>query len=136
MTAAEIVAAVKELSLPDDSFVVFGSCPMALAGLREAGDIDLLVSEAVYADLQNRGWKVLVKGDKDRPVTHGPFEAHSSWAFSSHNPSLAQLLETATVVSGVPFASLAHVKKWKQSSGRPKDLVDIQMIDAYLVANN
>jgi hypothetical protein len=44
MTGQDIINKVKPLNLPKGQYVVFGSCPMALAGLREAGDIDMLVT--------------------------------------------------------------------------------------------
>lgn len=128
MTKDEIVSKVKRLSLPMDSYVVFGSCPMAAAGLREANDIDLLVSEEIYEKLKKTGWKVLHKGPKDEPVVHGIFEAHQNWDFSPYSPTLKHLLASATIVDGIPFASLKEVRKWKAVSG-PKHLPDLALID-------
>lgn len=135
MTVDEIVSRVKELKLPLNSYAVFGSCPLAAAGIREANDIDMLVSEEVFADLKKAGWKLVYKGPKDEPVVHDIFEAHSNWDFSPYSPSLKQLLSTATIVDGVPFASLQEVRKWKAVSG-PKHLPDIALIDSYLQEKN
>ncbi len=132
MTDNDIINKVKELGLPHDSYVVFGSCPMALAGIRESSDIDMLVSEEVFAGLQKSGWKILDKGGKDKPLVNGNFEAHKSWEFSHYNPSLSHLLETADIVDDVPFASLDEVRKWKAASARPKDIKDIELIDKHL----
>jgi hypothetical protein len=132
MTKDEIVAKVKELDLPKGSYVVFGSCPMAAAGIREASDIDMLVSEELFKKLEEAGWQVLDKGPADKPLTYGVFEAHKSWDFSPYSPTLKHLLATATLIDGIPFASLHEVRKWKVSSGRPKDLIDIKLIDQHL----
>lgn len=132
MTGREIIAEVKKLGLPSGSFVVFGSCPLAVAGIREANDVDLLVSPEVLESLKKAGWKQVNKGKDDKPYTYGVFEAHSSWNFASYQPTLKQLLKTADIVDGVPFASLQEVRAWKESSGRPKDLVDIAKLDAFL----
>lgn len=132
MTGQEITTAVQTLNFPAGSYIVFGSCPMALAGIRESSDIDMLVTPELFADLEKQGWKKLHKAPGDEPLVSGDFEVHARWDFSSHQPSLSQLLATATVVDGVPFTALEEVKKWKQSSGRPKDLVDIGLIDSYL----
>ncbi len=131
MTKDEIISKVKELNFPEGSYVVFGSCPMAAAGIREAKDIDMLVSEEVFADLQKAGWKLAYKGPKDKPIVHDIFEAHYNWDFSPYSPSLKQLLSTAIILDGVPFASLQEVRKWKSVSG-PKHLPDIGLIDHYL----
>lgn len=130
MNKDEIIAKMKTLSLPKNSYVVFGSCPLAIVGLREAGDIDLLVSKDVFVKLRELGWQELDKGGKDKPLIHDVFEAHDNWNFSSYSPTLEQLLATATVIDEIPFASLAEVRKWKVASGRPKDLVDIELIDS------
>jgi hypothetical protein len=132
LTADEIVARVKALGLPEASFVVFGSAPLAVAGIRLTNDIDLLVSEEVFGQLGEQGWQELDKSPGDKPLVHDVFEAHPDWTFSSYNPSLERLLATATVIDGVPFASLDEVKKWKTASARPKDLADLELINKYL----
>ena len=132
MTKSEIISQVKTLNLPQGSYVVFGSCPLAAAGLREANDIDLLVSDDLLKTLEEAGWQLTDKGQNDKPLTHGVFEAHNHWNFSSYNPTLEQLLATADIFDGVPFASLEQVRQWKTASGRPKDLADIKLIDSYL----
>jgi hypothetical protein len=130
MQKEEIIARVKALNLPKNSYIVFGSCPLAVAGLREARDIDLLVSKDVFLKLKEAGWKELYKSANDKPLVHDVFEAHhTQWHFSSHNPTLEELISTAIIIDSVPFASLAEVRKWKVSSGRPKDLIDIALID-------
>lgn len=111
--------------------MVFGSCPLAAAGIREAQDVDLLVSEETFEQLRNAGWQELQKSSSDKPLTRDVFEAHSNWDFSTYSPTLKQLLKSATIVDGVPFASLEEVRKWKAASGRPKDYVDIELIDKY-----
>lgn len=132
MQKEEIITKVKTLNLPKNSYVVFGSCPLAIAGLREAKDIDLLVSEEIFKKLRKDGWQELQKGPNDKPLVHDMFEAHDNWNFSSYNPTLQQLLMTATTIDGIPFASLEEVRKWKVASGRPKDHADIELIDKFI----
>ncbi len=136
MTGKDIIAKTKELNLTSGSYIIFGSCPMALANIRESQDIDMLVTKKVFADLKKAGWATVDKGKNDKPLTKGVFEAHENWNFSSYKPTLEQLLATATFVEDIPFASLEEVKKWKVSSGRPKDLVDIKLINDYLAQNS
>ena len=105
---------------------------MAAAGIREASDIDMLVAEEVFAQLKDAGWQVLDKGDEDKPLTYDVFEAHHKWNLSSYKPTLKHLLSTAEMIDGIPFAALEEVRKWKVSSGRSKDLIDIKLIEDYL----
>jgi len=134
MTRDEIIEAMKGLDLPAGGYIVFGSCPLAMAGIRESGDIDMLVSPEVLEMLKQAGWRQINKGPDDKPYVKGDFEAHSNWKFSSYSPTLEHLLASADVVDGIPFASLAEVRKWKVASGRPKDIADVQLIDDYLAA--
>lgn len=131
MTKEEIVSKVKSLNLPENSYIVFGSGPLAVVGIREVNDVDLLVSKSAHQELKVRGWKELIKGPNDKPLTDDIFEAHDSWNFSSYNPTLDQLLQNAVIVDGVPFASIEDVRKWKSACMRPKDIVDIELIDSY-----
>lgn len=131
MTKQEIIDKVKSLSLPTGEYVVFGAAPMAIAGLRSANDIDMLVSIELWQNLQAAGWVELDKGGKDKPLTYDVFEAHNNWDFSSYSPTLEHLLASSNVVDGVPFASLEEVRKWKAAWGRPKDMQDVALIDSY-----
>lgn len=132
MKKEEIIVKVKSLNLPKDSYVVFGSGPLAAAGIRETNDIDLYVSSEVLRKLKKDGWKELVKGPDDKPLIHQDFEAHAHWNFSPYAPTLKHLLETATEIEGVRFASLNEVRKWKEASGGEKHLADVILIDKFL----
>ncbi len=130
MTGEQVIAKVKSLNLQPGTFIVFGSGPLAVAGIRGVRDIDMVVSESVAAQLEAAGWKRIDKGPNDTPLAHDVFEAHTGqWNFSPHTPTLEQLLEGATIVDGVPFASLEEVRGWKTASGGPKHLKDVAAID-------
>lgn len=88
MTKQEIIAKVKELNLAKDSYVVFGSCALAIAGIREAKDIDLFVTPEVLVQLRQTGWQELVKAPNDKPLVYECFEAHDNWDFSPSKPNL------------------------------------------------
>ena len=132
MKAKEIIEKVKELNLPEHSYVVFGSCPLAIAGIRDAGDVDLYVTSEVLLSLKRQGWKQVHKGPGDEPYTKDIYEAHDNWNFSPYSPTLEHLLESADVIDGVPFASLQEVRRWKAASGGPKHSKDIELIDNHL----
>lgn len=132
MTKEEIIDKVKSLNFPEGSYVVFGSCPLAAHGIREAKDIDLFVSKEVLQSLEKAGWQKIHKGPGDEPLVHDVFEAHDNWEFSPYSPTLEQLLSTATIMDNIPFASLQEVRKWKLASNTPKHLADVKLIDEYL----
>ena len=135
MTIKDIVSKVKLLNLPKGSYIVYGSCPMTALKIREAKDIDLYVSQEIYDDLKKKGWKEVYKGPKDKPVVYEDIEAHNTWDFSAYNPTIEELLSRSFEVEGIDFASLEDVRKWKASSGRPKDLDDIKLINDNILMN-
>jgi hypothetical protein len=131
MTKDDVLQKVKSLNLQYGSYIVYGSAPFAILGIREVNDIDLLVSEELYSELQRKGWKRVYKGPKDEPLTFDIFDAHKSWSFSPYAPTLQQLLSRAFEIEGVPFATLEDVKKWKEASERPKDIEDLKLIKLF-----
>lgn len=88
MNKKEIISKVQSLNLPRGSYVVFGSCPLAVLGIREANDIDLMVSKELFEDLKKRGWQDRHKDSNDVPLVLDVFEAHTNWDFSSYSPTL------------------------------------------------
>jgi hypothetical protein len=126
----DIFAKIHRLKLPPGSFVVVGSGPLAALGLRQANDIDLLVSRTVYARLKSAGWKEhIYPSTQDTGLAHGDFEVVTSW----HGTKLEDLVDSAVWLDGIAFAHLREVTKWKAKMAREKDLKDLQLIQAYQV---
>ncbi len=131
MTGHEIAQKVKELNLPQGSYVVFGSCPLALAGIRPTDDIDLFITPELFETLQTNGWQQFQKGSS-QALASEHFEAYDNWDFGSFQPTVSDLLSQANDVDGIPFVSLPDVLAWKKAAGRPKDVADVELIEAYL----
>lgn len=131
MTPAQIIAQVQNRNLPEGEYLVFGSAPMCMRGIRECEDIDLLVSPRTYEDLKSKGWKE--RNTKiGRMLIREPFEVSADWKFGAYNPSLKELLPRANVFGGIPFASLEDVIAWKTAFGREKDKTDLRLINDHL----
>ena len=127
-----IIKEVKALNLPKGEYIVFGSGPMSVHRIRDVRDIDLFVSPDLYQQLKLRGWEEKTRESGDKYLTHKNVEVGKDWDYGSYNPSLKDLLETAEVIDGVPFANLEEVLKWKKALGRDKDKKDIGLIEDYL----
>lgn len=130
-----IIKSVKSLNLTLGTYAVVGSGPLHVRKLREAHDIDLIVTEEVYATLKDLGWKEnLYPENPGRPkaIYSGDFDASTSWSVGSYNPDPANLIANADVIDGVAFVRLSEVLQWKQACGRPKDIVDVQLIEKHV----
>jgi len=132
MTREDILEKIKTLNFKYGDYIVFGSCPLALHGIRETKDIDLLVNQDIYETLKKTGWKEDEVQGKKGVVKSDVFEAYTEWNFGEYNPSITDLLESAEVVDGIPFANLEEVVKWKQIFGREKDIKDLELIEEYV----
>ncbi len=112
--------------------MIFGSGPLAVRGLRDARDLDIVVTKDVYDMFREKdGWSessngtdtCLRKDDMELWYTWGPGEWH-----------VEELLANAEMIDGLPFVPLPVVLRWKEVLGRPKDRADIETIRKHLTS--
>lgn len=117
------------------TYAVCGSGPLHVRGMREAHDVDLIVSQEVYESYKAAGWKeTLYPGDPGRPraLSFGDFDMGTTWSVGSYNPNPQKLIDDADDIDGVAFVKLSEVLEWKTAAKRPKDLADISLIIDYV----
>jgi hypothetical protein len=129
----DYLRAVKQLDLQAQDYIVVGSGVLSALGLREAGDVDLIVSPAVYEQFEATGaWRRKYYPDGTYGLANGSYEVGLNWDGRDGEPNLQDLKRQEIIIDGVPFMDLARLRAWKQAMGRPKDLADILLIDRYL----
>jgi hypothetical protein len=112
-----------------DRVVVFGSVPMALAGLRaDVTDLDLFVSEATFAELIAQGFPC----DKERPEVPRILLAEDVEVFKTWLGAEFAEVYAASVPHGsscgLRVADLRHVYAFKVARNRQKDQKDIEVL--------
>lgn len=132
MDGHEVNKKIKDLDLPLNSYVVFGSGPLAAISIRKINDIDLFVSSTLFQELEQGGWKRRLGINGKTILFKGIFEASDEWRFGKYNPSLKDLLVTADLIDGVPFVNIYELRKWKKIMNRKKDIRDVDAIDEYI----
>lgn len=131
----DISSQLKKLDLPKDQFVVVGSGPLAIRGIREAKDLDIIVTGSLWDELAKKhpvelnSWGVERLALNENVKILNP--AQSIFGNSKIVP-MAEVFEKADVFDSVKFISLDHLKKIKLELGREIDLRDIELMDAYL----
>jgi hypothetical protein len=129
----DYLKAVRQLDLRAQDYIVVGSGVLSALGLRAAGDVDLVVSQAVYEEFEAAGgWRRKYYPDGTHGLIKGIYEVGLNWDSLSGEPNLQDLKRQEITIDGVPFADLTRLRAWKQGMGRPKDLADILLIDRYL----
>ncbi len=90
-------------------------------------DIDILALGAAWEKAKTFG--EVIKGEKgDKVVKLGSIDIYNGWMGEDVNC----LIERATFVKGLPYASLEDVLHYKLKLNRPKDAKHITLIQNYL----
>lgn len=107
--------------------MVVGSGILNALHIRNSHDIDMIVSEEIFRLLEKRGWKIIKREDGTLKIVHKFFECMTDW----YGKNLEEMLEDATYKDTIPYMNLDDVYQWKRDLARPKDLVDLQLINRY-----
>ena len=134
MRGPEIITEVKKLELPLDQYTVVGSGSLAVRGIREAADIDLVITPELYGTLKASGWEEehKVSSKREWVISYGPFDASTSWSVEGYEPTAEELIASSDIIEGVNFVNLPSLLAWKKACRREKDLRDIELIETYL----
>jgi len=127
---------VRKLDLPSGEYVVIGSGVLAVRGIREARDIDILASPTLFKELTEKGWrkKIFFKGVLYRQaIENDGVEVYSNTWIGKYRPRTEDILKRAEMIEGVPFTAVSDFLDFKKNLGREKDLHDVEMLEEYLV---
>lgn len=121
---------LKKLNLPKDKFAVFGSGVLAIHGIRENKDIDLIVKKDLWRDLTKKYplYKEEDPGFVPR-IRIGNIEIFDNWPPFKE---LDTLIDSADIINGIRFVKLEFVLKWKKNFNREKDQNDVKLIEEFL----
>ncbi|MGW0949663.1 hypothetical protein ACWD4O_45030 [Streptomyces sp. NPDC002623] len=125
------------LGLANDDFVVAGSAPMFIHGLRDhVTDLDIVTRKAGWDHAVSRARGQSLPGPEHAP--HGDalslyffgtrIEVLNAW-FPSVMGEVDDLIRTAKVVGDIRFLTLENTLKWKRHLDRPKDRQDVHRLE-------
>lgn len=128
----DIYQKVKSLKLPKDKYVVFAGSALEGYGIRKSKDIDIVVTKDVYQKLKNKEWKEVVEPSGHKVLKKGIFGIGNNFHYNGYRTSTENLIKTANIIKGVPFADLKEVIKFKKVANRDKDKKDVELINQHL----
>lgn len=135
MGSKELFQKIKELNLPQGKYAIFGSAPMCIRGMRECRDLDVIVTEDLFNEQNEKpGWEIR-KTKKSIYLEKDGIELWKDWGpdwSSAGQWDIKGLINEAEIIDDLPFVRLKEVLEWKNILGREKDLRDIEIIEKFL----
>ena len=117
---------LNKLNLPNSQYAIFGSGPMAIRGIRESNDFDIIVKKELWDRLIKQ---YSAKIDKPDCIEIGNIEIYKTWL--ELTAQIDEMIDSADIIAGFPFVKLEFVVSWKRSMGREKDIRDLELIEKY-----
>ena len=123
-----LIDELSSFNLPTDQFAVTSSGTLAVRNLREANDLDVIVSEKLWKKLIK---KYPISKDSDfESIDIGNVQLlHCGSWFTGNNE---KMIEEADVINGIRYVKLEEIKKRKIGRDREKDIRDIKLIEDFL----
>jgi hypothetical protein len=123
----ELLRKFAKLNILDGQYAIYGSGPLAIRGIREAQDLDVIVKNSFYKKLiekypEKEKGKIEFKNDR--------IEIFPAW--NSLMQDAEKAIDRAELIQGFRFIKLKDIMRWKQEMGREKDEKDIELIREYL----
>ena len=124
---------VRATKLPLGKLIIIGSGVLAAHGIRDARDIDLVVTAELFDILaKDDTWKRGREGSASHALERGDTEVWTDWSTDgSGHPTYEDLLPDTEIIDGVRFVTLEYLEKRKVERSDEKDKEDIRSIHEY-----
>ena len=131
MNFDKLLKELDNLDLPNNQYAITASGTLAVRGIRDSKDMDIIVTEELWERIAS---KYEVRKERFSMFSIGNIQVLGNGS-NFTNPALKstrEQIENADVIDGRRYVKLETVKKFKKDLGRDKDIRDIDLIDEYL----
>ena len=132
MNKAEIISEIKKLDLPLGSYVVISGTSLAMRGIRNTRDIDMLVLPKIIQEFRKKGFKERIEKDGMIFLVKDKFEVGSKLKTTGYHANTGEIIKNSEIINGIPCSKLNYEIKFKTAWAREKDFIDIKLIEEYL----
>lgn len=120
------------MDLPIGRYAILGSGPLAVRGIRDTKDIDLIVAPDVYEYYKKqKGWK-LKFAYGNFFLRKGNVEIWKKIGFWKSRVDIQDFINRAELVEGLPFVNMEDFIFWKKKGFRKKDKKDVELAKEYI----
>jgi len=120
--------------LPVDEYIVVASGPLGIRNLRPMNDVDILVTEKLWHELEQsyerfteHGATKLRLSPNVEAMYQGSFEKPIPGA-----PTAAEQILGKEIIEGLPFQNIYTALEFKKKLPREKDKRDVELIETWL----
>lgn len=129
----KLLRELDKYNMPKSEYVITGSGPLSIRGIRMMSDIDMGVTKILW-DTLSKKYPITEEGGVTKIRLANNIELFCDDSFGDPMPgapTITEQVKQAEMIGGYPFQSINHVKWFKQNSGREKDLRDIELLQEY-----
>lgn len=130
MGIKRLIEYLKKQDFPIGEYAVFGSAVLAVRGIREAPNIDVIVTDKLWEDLISKNYEP----DEEGFIRIGPIKI-SNWWFAPTRKDIPTMIKESQIIEGVPFVKIEDVLFYKKGLNREKDICDVKLIEKWLEEN-
>lgn len=124
---------LKALNLAKGKFAIFGSGPLAVRGLRENNDIDVLVMRELWDDLAKK-FPITSRANKPDSIYVGHIQIlkidYNDWQPLIMDSTI--LITEAENIENFPFVKLEHLLNCKKMMSGEKHIDDVSLIQKFI----
>jgi len=129
----DVLSEIRNLKLPAGEYIVVGGAALAARGIRDTDDIDIVVTQSLFAELERAGWALKIRPNGKPGLHRGRVEAYLDVNCGDFERSTPWLLAHAELVDEIPVIDLETLARFKAGYGREKDVQDLRLIAKHLL---
>ncbi|OLT28888.1 hypothetical protein BJF79_41300 [Actinomadura sp. CNU-125] len=130
-----LIKLLLSFGFPRDDYVVHGSGPLLVRGLRTVDELDIVARGAAWRAAARLGRPVSgdVTGARMYELPGECIHVSRHWFLppADTDAGVDALIDDAEIFEGIRFARLDDVRAYKRRLGRAKDLADIRLLDRH-----
>jgi len=130
----DLLIELDTLKIPKGKYVIVGSGPLGVRGIRESKDLDILVENDLWKELLKKYGVFNKNGNKVIKISD-KIEALGSKTFPNEptdSPTVEEQIRDAELIRGYPFQSIKHFRFFKEIGSRQKDLDDVILLQRWV----
>lgn len=131
----ELFDEFKKLNFPQKEYAIVSSGVLAIRGIREAKDIDIIVSEKLWNELKNK-YEARIEDGIEKIIPSKNVEVlweGSIFCDQKIGPSANEQISHMEIIDGLSFQSFRDCLWFKIKLGREKDKKDLKLVKKYFI---